>query len=49
VQTRSVIQQNPESIAELTGRFISLDEEAYECMRIAAHTLAIELLKDPVV
>jgi glycosyltransferase involved in cell wall biosynthesis len=38
---------NPGAIAELIERFLSLDEEARERMRIAAHSLAIEVVKDP--
>ena len=38
---------DPGAIAELIERFLSLDEEARERMRIAARSLAIEVVKDP--
>ena len=37
---------NPGAIAELIERFLSLDEETRGRMRIAAHSLAIEVVKD---
>jgi glycosyltransferase involved in cell wall biosynthesis len=37
---------NPRAIAELIERFLSVDEETRERMRIAAHSLAIEVVKD---
>jgi glycosyltransferase involved in cell wall biosynthesis len=38
---------SPGAIAELIERFLSLDEAARERMRIAAHSLAIDVVKDP--
>jgi glycosyltransferase involved in cell wall biosynthesis len=37
---------NPGAIASLIERFLSLDDEARERMRIAAHSLAVEVVKD---
>jgi glycosyltransferase involved in cell wall biosynthesis len=38
---------NPGAIVELIEHFLSLDKEARERMRIAAHGLALEILNDP--
>jgi glycosyltransferase involved in cell wall biosynthesis len=38
---------NPGAIAELIERFLSLDEKARQDMRVAAHSLAVEVVKDP--